>query len=818
MRKLIGYFLFIPLVAAIFACIAPAASERINPARVLVTTVIDVSNKEIVRDSLTLFRSIRLFGDTFNNATFLAYITLEDTYVDTRNLLENLASLRVQWDFIKPVESHVPKTMNKLLTFHKFDALKYDYLLWLDADVVLFRDPMPYLYAHQYPGQIQCTPDMYNYLKRFPHVNGSNVVWNAAMSEYQLDGQNEYAPHGLCNTGVILFDKLSLATFMGALNETTEYIRSLNPYSKDRFLDSLIFVAIVNRYNIDVIIRGYELNYMSFFEIEIQESSETGDLIFAHLITDTDLYCSKNNDETCVCVYHNTNLKDVSLIYNAMGDRQFSHQHICEVLAGEMTMRDYEGLGYNTSHSYRDVDYQVHSFVQPVVPVLIAPSVVSLSVTWPPAGGMIFHDLDQVRLPVQLQWTGCSEGTLDTGRIDVLIEVTNVYSGGTLCSKRLVLNICEALVVLDWLVFTIQKLGNLDSKVDNNFHKNGESLVTLKISAASSGIVVSDLNSMNITLFQYSLAYPGLARYADNILLGRRPLQFDTQLKIPQYLAMWGHTAGRYGAAVCCNSASGVAVVENLIERWTGAVLVIYMRALPNAIPPNCPATNNSAVVMQDWINYFNEMCHSAHHGLRCAIFDLSEINGTGKKYAYNIGKYSLSPYALRFVYMDVYEGYHEYKSSILRWLDILPKGSILFGSDYSNTVDEVCLMASVQSPCLSGPRAAVDAAAYETRRVVLTTNAEGSNGAEWSGANKYCRAFRSIQHAQRLGATCSDFKQVPDAYSETCAGDASWYCASPSYRHEAGAPKGSECFLKVTERDCAPSWFFHMISKPLPL
>lgn len=804
---------------------AADAEQRINPSRILVTTVIDVSNNEIMRDALTLFRSIRLFGGTFNKATFLAYITLEDSYTDTTGLLANLASLRIQWDFIKPVDSKLPKTMNKILTFQRFDGINFDYLLWLDADVVLFRDPIPYLYAHKMPGQIQCVPDVYNYLKRFPHLNGSDLVWSTAMSEYQLDGQNEYAPHGLCNTGVILFDKLSLATFMGGLNETMEIIRENNPYNSDRFLDSLVFVSIVNRYNIDVIIRGYELNYMSFFEIEIQESSRPEDLIFAHLITNTDLYCEKVDLESCLCLYHNTNLKEVSLIFNAMEAAQFSHPHVCGVLAGLITMWEFQKLGHNTSMSFDDsLDLSIQSYQ--AVTVRSRPTDQQLRLDWPPAGGLVFHDFDEVRVPLQFRW-GCSTDEIDFSRahpIHAVVEIFSLDFSLLLASKSILLLSCEAGPILDWIEFTVQKNGTAEAD-RNSYRSISETPVQLKLSLIRDGMKSADVStcSINITLIQNSLAYPGLTRFGDNILLGRRPVALDSQLHFARYVSLWRHKEGQYGAVVCCDTASGVGLVENLIKEWEGEVLMIFLRALPNVRPPKCPADNIPAPVMQDWIVYFNELCRLSGTKIRCAIFDVSLGASDGRNDAYNHGMYLMNRYNLKFVYMDVFEGYHSYRRAITRWLDVLPKGAILMGSRYTHGGIEECVFTDSfgarKEPCPSGPKGAVDAAAYDSRRVVLATYAEESNGFDWSGSNNYCRAYRHLLLAGSRTEDCSQVAPLDGTYnSQSCAWDSVWYQYSQITRLKLSFIKGSECFLRPTEHDCASAWFFHVISKPLPL
>jgi hypothetical protein len=50
----------------------------LDPSRINIVTVVDFTSDEIVRDTLTLLRSLRLHGGLLNNATFTAYIPIED--------------------------------------------------------------------------------------------------------------------------------------------------------------------------------------------------------------------------------------------------------------------------------------------------------------------------------------------------------------------------------------------------------------------------------------------------------------------------------------------------------------------------------------------------------------------------------------------------------------------------------------------------------------------------------------------------------------------------------------------------------------------
>jgi len=141
-------------------CIA----ELIDPKRLLITTILDGGNHEVIRDGLTLLRSIRLMGGQMNFATIMVTVIPVDNWLDQDETLTELYSLNVEVVFSQPTLSNLPKTLYKYKAFETFDSLRFDYLLWLDADIVIFNDPSPYLLKHKHPGEICCVPDLYRYL------------------------------------------------------------------------------------------------------------------------------------------------------------------------------------------------------------------------------------------------------------------------------------------------------------------------------------------------------------------------------------------------------------------------------------------------------------------------------------------------------------------------------------------------------------------------------------------------------------------------------------------------------------------------------
>ena len=143
--------------------------------------------------AVTLIRSMRLYGGSLNEASFTAFIPLlsGESFTDPDGLVEKLGYLNVRVDFIQQTKSPSPKTLNKLAAWARFDYSIYDYLLWLDADIVVFSDPIPLLEASM--GEVTtllCAPEIYGYMRRYPHVNSSSIFWNPALPNFYLIGNS----------------------------------------------------------------------------------------------------------------------------------------------------------------------------------------------------------------------------------------------------------------------------------------------------------------------------------------------------------------------------------------------------------------------------------------------------------------------------------------------------------------------------------------------------------------------------------------------------------------------------------------------------
>jgi len=59
----------------------------------------------------------------------------------------------------------------------------------------------------------------------------------------------------------------------------------------DRFVDSLLFVAVVHTFGLRVEFLSHAMNYMLYFEGEISQDTQTGRVVLAHLLSSSALHC-----------------------------------------------------------------------------------------------------------------------------------------------------------------------------------------------------------------------------------------------------------------------------------------------------------------------------------------------------------------------------------------------------------------------------------------------------------------------------------------------------------------------------------------------
>lgn len=189
-----------------------AQNFQMDMSRLLVATVLDLAEPEIVRDAFTLIRSIRLLGGSLNQAQIVVCVPISNNisyFYDEHQHLAGLAALGVELKFYPQVERPLHKTVNKFGAFFALDTYTFDYFLWLDADVVVFEDPLTHFNAHilersrststssSAPPEratnnfIYCVPDIFSYMIRYPGINTSSAFWSPYLSAYEPVGDEE---------------------------------------------------------------------------------------------------------------------------------------------------------------------------------------------------------------------------------------------------------------------------------------------------------------------------------------------------------------------------------------------------------------------------------------------------------------------------------------------------------------------------------------------------------------------------------------------------------------------------------------------------
>jgi hypothetical protein len=629
------------------------SASAINPSKLLVATIIDPNVERILKDSKLLFQSIRLFGGSLNQATLLACILVDHDFpFHNDTLIALYLEMGVVIDFVPRVSNPFPGTMNKFLSMQEYDSSKFDYFLWLDADIVVFHDPIPLLSQRYRSGHVQCVPEMYNYMSRFPKVNESELFWNPSLSKFVLADDGLIAPHGVCNTGVLFFDSQSLKIFLSTLHSPT-LTQVMNVYPTDRFLDSLCFVAVVNIANLQVEPLDYALNYMAFLEIYIERLKLTSyDPIFVHFIANSTLECSMN--EACSCLYINDEMvSKESKIVQQIKDFLLP-LGACRILAGvDPSPPAWAGSNESSQPS----------------PIIVESNKLDhcfLSLHFPSPEMMIFYDFSEISLYL----------TLDSAKCRFLISITDSGTQQTLLS--------------DTYQFPEDSLPNSTLLVEfsiphNLISANGINRVELRL---------SDL-SLTLILVCRSKLTNGFQTYSLNYLMNQLPLALHSQVHLPEYLNTRQLT--QKGLVVCCATQSGVQVVENLIERWsqyrlhggtgTGGLernplLIILIKSRPSEM--------SQFDSLEQLALHFSVLCQrsasASFSQASCVIVQelgLSEVFGqisTARSPFLDRNKF------LSFVYLDMTgSSFQREMAALNRWYNALLPGGLLIGSQYAS-------------------------------------------------------------------------------------------------------------------------------------
>ena len=664
-----------------------AASETIDPSRIQVATVLDVASPQITRDSFTLIRSLRLHGGTLNKATLTVYIPIasKDYFFDADELISKLAALNVEVDFIDQTLPPSPRTLNKFAAWQMFDYHRFDYLLWLDADIFVMADPIPLLQRVPRDSRqtLMCAPELYSYMQRFPHVNETNLFANPNLSLFRLLGQAEIVPHGVCNTGVIFIERSYLQAFLYELPKSMSEIDAKNPYTRDRFLDSLYFVRTVHRVGKPLGILPYDLNFMTNFETEIQEEIPSAIPVLVHHLFNTEIKCeeSPGNQPSCICVYNNDNRAKDSYIIEKLNeivpwtcesmvgklDTELGNtsRQISDGLISHLKPKNTENIHVDGNNEHND--YNIYG------------DKVSMN-----ARGEIF-DADAASSPCQLivpQWHSLIRVSSQQHRSqEIYLE----------CREPVVeLSVSCTISPIRQRSISNEVTGEIEAFEALNFerHKMNASTYLIRseyfpLSSCSNAYLIEAWMQLKITIKTrlktgvecYITQSPiklvinqllpiGLVNYQGNLLLGATPLALASQIYLSGILN--DRNLVRSGLIMCCDTSKGISTVHRIINDWEGEVLIIVLLTVPKRLP----GIDSLRIFLQNACK-----SSSSSEKLKCVIklessSPLSVLRATPQK-------------SLSFFYTDVYSGIGSYKSILLQAFDKIIIHGIMMGSRY---------------------------------------------------------------------------------------------------------------------------------------
>jgi hypothetical protein len=496
--------------------------------RLVICTIIDPQNPIVVRDALLLFRSIVLFGGTLNNARKIVGWPIDDRsklFANSAQVMRELSAMHFNLEFVvfRRANPKFAATMNKFALFNSLDMSSFDYLLWLDADTLVLADPVPLLPLHKMPGEIHCVPEFYSYMRRYPLINDSISFWNPSMPVFILMGDNEVAPHGLCNTGVLYFDVHSLRRVMSTVTEAESFIPQ--QYHHDRFLDSLYFVYAVNTKAISVSLLSHDFNYMAYFEGEIIDLTHRQQQpLIAHFLSDTEFFCEVGLDSSCQCNYHNENILPNSPLLQIL-EALSKHLDHCRFLA----------LGPNSMSPKRNSD--------------------SCQLVWPPSHLVLMTSFNGMR--AIYVWLTCSEST----EMELKVH-RSAHSSDEIVSNVISLQPFQDVVV------------QINFGIPTDVNDIDEWNLRFR----------SDVGQVFVSVIKFLPVRSRINsewRYSNQPLLGMRPLSLDSQLNLPQFTIIQ-QIDKLSSVVICCDTMKGLQTIHNLVKGSSSDFIHIFLRNIPH--------------------------------------------------------------------------------------------------------------------------------------------------------------------------------------------------------------------------------------------
>jgi hypothetical protein len=597
--------------------------------RIMLCTVVDVKNPTVVRDSLTLFRSIALFGKSLNHVTKVIGIPSSNlqegiSSVVPMEVIRELLDYKVQVVLFPPATPRYAGTMNKFNLLKVLPIEEADYILWLDADTIILDDPIDHLPLHKMPGEISCVPEFYSYMRRYPTINTTESFWNPSLPVFTLIGDHEVAPHGMCNTGVMYFDRYSLRTMLDIYDDAISSIPQI--YHRDRFFDSLIFVYGVNMKAIMVNILPYSLNYMAFFEGEILQLTETSSPLIAHLLSDAEFFCAIPNDESpCDCYYNNEFILPDSKLVPEL--QKFLYRDTCTFMATGKSNASSEG---SLHEGLLDSPCQLiwppkHNF---------CPGIRKLeAVLQCSTDAHVAIDI----MVGQFQWHVHNASISSPSPHSMLIDLNGIHMG---------LNESGTEIHLQ-LVFAVTMA-------------NGQQL----------------LNS-TVTIPNLKKSAKGKMIYGYQPLLGSKPISLESQLEFFDYLSFYFKSTTLSGVVMCCDTTKGILTVGNILQQidreQSSPSQIQHSNALTHVIVRRLPVDYEGTSLIEFVNSFLRDKCPR-----RC-VFWVADLATDWPNVMLTFPDSTFD-----FALIDSYgETYDENKEIFQATLKKLKRGGIMLGTNY---------------------------------------------------------------------------------------------------------------------------------------
>jgi hypothetical protein len=304
------------------------STHSLLPSRLFITTTIDISNEEIVREGLRLIQSIRSFAGEMNDAFLeVGVVYQERDSLLEQNVVKSLNHLNVSIRYCQSVQRpRYSPTLNKFCSFHDIPAEKYDYFLYIDADMFIVYNPVPLfssvllqLTEQGKPYDIYCGR-AWNALTEMNYFPALIDYYN--ITGYNFTDENAFAstisPGGTtfqkaCNTGLYFMptkqsNRMSqyihshiLPTYQGFYNKTLIPLYDEGNYMVDSFvlwvaqyalhLDTFILPIQFNYLvAVEDYILSHPLHLINMFPVPITTLDSTKGLFYFYIEWKGDMY------------------------------------------------------------------------------------------------------------------------------------------------------------------------------------------------------------------------------------------------------------------------------------------------------------------------------------------------------------------------------------------------------------------------------------------------------------------------------------------------------------------------------------------------